>query len=377
MARPKTLPPGLSNRGKAYVYDWRDASGHHYQRKAGDTVEEAIAYKTRIDAELNAGVFVPGSRVRFDDYARQWIETHPLKEQTRERYRSILRAHVTPYFGALPLARITPPTCREWLHRQSRLGLADNSLRQHIAVLKSVMKSARADGHIAALPTDGLRVPRQVKRRPRVLTAREALSLVEATPPAWCCAVAVAVFGGLRLGEVLALTCDDVDLGAGVLHVAATLSEVNGRTPRMERETPKSDAGLREVPIVEPLADLLRRHVRDMPPGQDLLFVSATGGYVSKSNFYRDVWRPTRGAAGFATLHFHDLRHTAASLLLAYSGAQLSELKAILGHSQIAHTVDLYGHLLPGRLDAIRAQFGAALLDVMGASGSRPAIRGS
>jgi len=74
---------GLSRRGDTYVYDWRDASGHKFRRKAGNTIDEAIAFKTRIDAELNAGVFVPGSRITFAEYAAHWIETHPLKGQTR------------------------------------------------------------------------------------------------------------------------------------------------------------------------------------------------------------------------------------------------------------------------------------------------------
>ena len=85
MGRPRQLPPGLSRRGDSYVYNWRVASGQVFRRKAGTTIDEAISFKTRIDAELNAGVFVPGSRVTFAEYAAHWIETHPLKEQTRYR----------------------------------------------------------------------------------------------------------------------------------------------------------------------------------------------------------------------------------------------------------------------------------------------------
>ena len=64
MARPRTLPPGIRPRGKGYVYDWRDATGKTFSRKAGDTVHEAIAYKAKIDAELATGTFVAGRRRR-------------------------------------------------------------------------------------------------------------------------------------------------------------------------------------------------------------------------------------------------------------------------------------------------------------------------
>jgi len=69
---------------------------------------------------------------------------------------------------------------------------------------------------------------------------------------------------------------------------------------------------------------------------------------MNKINFYHDAWRATR-TAGRWDLAFHDLRRTAASLLLAHSGAELAELTFVLGQSQIAHAVDLYGHLVPGR----------------------------
>lgn len=91
------------------------------------------------------------------------------------------------------------------------------------------------------------------------------------------------------------------------------------------------------------------------------MFASPVGTWMSKSNFYRDAWKPTRTAVGREDLTFHDLRHTAASLLLAHSGAELAELKFVLGHSQIAHTVDLYGHLVPGRLEGLRTTFDAAV----------------
>jgi integrase len=368
MARPRTLPPGLSRRGKTLIYSWRDASGRTYCRKAGDTTEEALAFKATVDVQLADHSFSAGTRTTFADYAAHWVETHPLKSQTRRGYRSTLTAHLVPFFGPYQLAKITPALVRLWYRQQQTLGLANNTVREHVAILKSVLKTAQTDGHISYLPTGAVRVPRQERRRPTVLPLAEAWQVVSAAPEPWRALFATAVFTGLRLGEILALRRDDIDLDRRVLRVTGTMSEVAGRVPRLVREQPKSAAGIRDVPLIEPLAELMSDHVVGLPPAQQLLFATPAGRPLDRSAVYR-VWHPLRAAVGRPELRFHDLRHTAASLLLTFSGAQLLELKEIMGHSQIAHTVDLYGHLVPGRLDAIRESFGAALREAIIGSG--------
>lgn len=358
----RRLPPGIRRRGKTFTYTWRDARGRQFSRKAGDTLDEAIAYKTRIDAERLMCTFQASSRTTFGDYAAQWVEIAPLKPQTRQRYRSIVHTHLIPAFGPLALPKIHPQLVRAWLAEQTATDLAASSVRQHAAVLRSCLRAAQMDGHIAALPTTGLRLPRAARRRARVLSLPEALALVDAAPGPWRTAIATAVFTGLRLGELLALTRDDIDLQRSVLTVNATLTQVDHRTPRLRREPPKSEAGVRDVPLVPFVADRLAEHLAGLgPTEEDVVFVNGAGRFLDSHNFYRDCWHPTRLAAGYPKMVFHELRHTAASLLLAHANASIAELKVILGHSQIAHTVDIYGHLVPGRLDAIRDSFAAAL----------------
>jgi hypothetical protein len=167
MARPRSLPPGIRPRGNAFVYDWRDATGKTFRRKAGDTIDEAIAYKAKIDAELNSGTFVAGSKTTFAEYAAHWIETYQLKSQTRRGYRSTLHAHLVPFFGQYRLVKITPALVREWYAQQLTLGLANNTVREHVAVLKSILKTAQSDGHLPYLPTTGCasRASRSAGRR--------------------------------------------------------------------------------------------------------------------------------------------------------------------------------------------------------------------
>jgi len=362
MSPRRAMPPGIRGRGSVFTYTWRDASGRQFSRKAGDTLEQAEAFKRRIDDQLALGTYRPASTMTFGTYSSAWIETWPLKEQTRERYRGILRRELMPVFGGYPLAKIHPHQVRAWVHEQNAGPLSASSVRQHIAVLRSCLKAAQIDGHLGELPLLGVKMPRSYSRQPAVLTLTEAFAMIDAAPAAWQCAIATALFTGLRLGELLALTVEDVDLPGRRINVRATLTEVNARTPRLQREEPKSRAGIRQVPIVEALAAPLQDHLDALGPTEGgAVFASPVGTWMSKSNFYRDAWRPTRTAAGREDLTFHDLRHTAASLLLAHSGAELAELKFVLGHSQIAHTVDLYGHLVPGRLEGLRATFDAAV----------------
>ncbi len=260
MSPRRALPAGIRRRGAVFTYTWRDEAGRQYSRKAGDTLGEAEAFKRRTDEQLALGSFRPGSTTTFAAYARAWIEMAPLKAQTRYRYRSILRRELLPVFGPLPLVKISPYLVRSWVARQAAGPLSASSVRQHVAVLRSCLRAAQLDGHLETLPLLGVKLPRAYSRQPDVLTLGQALELVEAAPAAWGCAIATALFTGLRLGELLALTRADVDLPSRRLFVRATLTEVSGRRPRLQREEPKTRAGVRQVPIVEALAVRLQAH---------------------------------------------------------------------------------------------------------------------
>ncbi len=262
----RRLPPGIRCRGAVFTYTWRDHAGRQLSRKAGDTLEQAEAFKRRIDDQLALGEYRPASTTTFATYAADWIEVWPLKEQTRERYRGILRRELLAVFGPLPLAKIHPHMVRTWLAEHVAGPLSASSVRQHIAVLRSCLKGAQIDGHLESLPLLGVKMPRSHPRSPTVLTLGEAFAMIDAVPVDWQCAIATALFTGLRRGELLALTRDDIDLPGRRLSVRATLTEVNGRTPRLLREEPKSRAGYRQVPIVEALAVRLQAQLDTLWP---------------------------------------------------------------------------------------------------------------
>jgi hypothetical protein len=178
----RKLPAGIRGRGAVFTYTWRDHTGRQYSRKAGDTLAEAEAFKRRVDDQLALGDYRPTSTTTFATYAADWIDTWPLKDQTRARYRGILRRELLPVFGPLPLAKIHPHHVRSWVAGQVAGPLSASSVRQSIAVLRSCLKAAQIDGHLETLPLLGVKMPRSHSRQPTVLTLEEAFAMIAVAP---------------------------------------------------------------------------------------------------------------------------------------------------------------------------------------------------
>ncbi len=157
----------------------------------------------------------------------------------------------------------------------------------------------------------------------------------------------LAVTTGLRQGELLGLQWEDVDLAGAALHVRHTLHELNGRLWIGE---PKTRRARRQVDLPSIAVVALQDHRERMlieGHSDGLVFCDTQGGPLRKSNLLRRSFLPLLKRAGLPTIRFHDLRHTAATLLLA-QGVHPKIVQERLGHSQISLTLDTYSHVLPG-----------------------------
>jgi integrase len=165
-----------------------------------------------------------------------------------------------------------------------------------------------------------------------VLTIAQVYALADLIDQRYRALVLLGTFGSLRWGELAALRRRDIDLKAFTIRVERQLTETIGGGSVFG--PPKSDAGLRTVPLPGLIAADLDQHL-DLyaQDGEDgLVFTSPTGTPLRHSNFYRRVWLPTLKKAGMAGVHFHDLRH-AGNTFTADAGANLRELMARMGHS--------------------------------------------
>ncbi len=177
-----------------------------------------------------------------------------------------------------------------------------------------------------------------------------------------------AVTTGMRQGELLALRWSDVDLEGRAVRVRATLVETKSG---FEFAEPKSARSRRQISLTLVAATALRRHraaqiEERLRAGaawtdHDLVFASGVREPLDGSNILRRSFYPLLAGANLPHVRFHDLRHSAATLMLSH-GVPLKIVSEILGHSQISITADTYMHVTPG----MQREAAAALDNVFG-----------
>ncbi len=330
--------------------------------RAPDGSEVSRSFTRKLDAErwlqdelakLNRGLWIDPSagRVTFAEWADTWIAGLDIKPKSRAGYESLLRSRVLPAFGLVELRRITPALVREWITDMVDEGLSASRIRQSRQLLGAALGTAVNDGILGRNPVSGVKVPTARPRHQRFLDAEQVNALAEAADAiAGQTGLAIDILGwvGLRWGELVALKVSSVDPLRRRITVSEAATEVRGR---LVFGTPKSHR-TRTVVMPSWLAERIGQHLDGRKPG-DLVATAPHGGPLRASNFRRNVWTPAVDAAGIEPgLRMHDLRHTAASLMIS-SGASIKAVQRQLGHASAAMTLDLYGHLYDDDLDAL------------------------
>ncbi len=277
--------------------------------------------------------------------ARWWGSVAHLKAYTREGYESLLRVHVLPRFGVIPIGEIRPIDVREWVADLHAGGLSASRIRQAYYLLAQILRTAVESGFVSGTPCVGVKLPRMIRSEIRVLTAGEVRRLAEAIREPYPALVYLLAYGGLRWGEAAALRRERVDAGRSRIRVVQSMSELQrgfdfGPTKTYQSRTVVLPAFLSDL-----LAEHLEAHVAVDPDA--LVFTAPKGGPLRRTGFAQRCWRPALAAAGIEGVRVHDLRHTCASLLIA-AGANPKAVQAHLGHSTIQVTFDRYGHLFAG-----------------------------
>ena len=333
---------------------YRDPTGRerarNFTRKA-----DAERFLVQIESDKLRGQWVDpeAARIRLGDFAERWYaSTVPLKPKTRSGYRSLLDSRILPYMGDLQLRQVDPIVIREWVAELQEDGLSASRIRQARNVLHSVFNMAVEGSMVLRNPVAGVKTPPVVSPPRRYLTAEQVGILADAMESPYDLLVLVLAYSGIRFGEAAALRRTHCDLEGSRLHISESLAEVAGQLHFGTTKTHRQ----RTVVLPATIRERLRVHLNTPDPApDDLVFTSPQGGPLRYSNFRQRHWTTATEKAGLAGLEIHELRHTAASLMIN----QVADPKLIqsqLGHSSISITYDVYGHLFPDRLDELASQ---------------------
>ena len=308
--------------------------------------------KTRKD-----GLPIPVGTERVDAFLARWLDaTKPtVRPRTWQRYEQYVRLHATPALGPVRITNLGPHHLQALYSERLEAGFSPQTVVHLHRMLHRALSQAVRWGLVARNVTELVDPPRVPRKEMRALSPDEARRLLHAAQGNRFEALyTIAVTTGMREGELLALRWHDVDLDGRKLHVVGSLQNLPAEGWTIVE--PKTARSRRVVVFSEVGASALRRHramqaehrlrAGDEWIDNDLVFPNRFGKPMLPSNLLIRSFHPLLAKANLPRVRFHDLRHTAASLLLD-QGIHPKIVSEMLGHSSVGITLDLYSHVTP------------------------------
>ena len=307
--------------------------------------------------DLRRGMLVTGPNITVQEYMEQWLEEihkPTVKLSTHKNYQELLVNYIIPGLGRIKLQALTPQQVQAFYSKKLSDGLSPKSVNNIHGLLHKALSNAVKWNILPRNVCDAVTPPRVPRKEKTVLTIEQAYIFLRQIKNHRLEALfTMAIVTGMRCGELLALRWQDIDLGDCRLQVKRTVRYIKGYG-HIESE-PKTVKSRRQIRLPLFVVEVLLRHKvqqeeqRKESAGawveRDSVFATAKGNYIALTTLRRAL-NSILKKAGLPHLRFHDLRHSAATILLS-RGTHPKVVQEILGHSQIAMTLDVYSHVLP------------------------------
>lgn len=376
MARPHYQGGSLVVRGKKrkrYVLRWREDVV-----KSDGTIDriqraETIGFVSKIKRQealeiLQARVGSVGQQrhqpkvtMTLSEFVRaEWKPNAALalKKSSMRIYGFQLERHIFPALGSMPLRDINRGQIEACLSNMKRKGHATSTLRNIRATISTVLQTAVDHGFLAQNPAHGIRIREADTKKERRFYSPAEMRKLLAVLSEPC--RSVAVLTGMRIGEILALRWKRIDLLRGTLEVAENYS-------CGEFVTPKTRSSRRVIPISSALVGVLQKHRSEGKSSvpEDLVFQTSKGTPLNAKNLYNRDLAPACDQIEQPRVSWHSFRHTHATLLSEVGGS-LKTAQALLGHSDMETTLNVYTHTIPdSQKTAVERVAGVLFSDVL------------
>lgn len=323
--------------------------------KSGKDKKKLLDWLTEQRSKIKRGTFVTDNKIKLGDYLDRYMEDiakHNLRPRTYETHAGYIRNHIKPELGHIRLVSLRPDQVQAFYTKKLNEGLAKRTVEYMHAILHKTLDQALRWGLVARNVTDLVDPPRPKRKPPTIWSAEEIQTFLESVEghqyyPIYI----VAVYTGMRQGEILGIHKEDVDLERGVINVKNQLQPIKGKGLTVTRV--KSDKSQRPITLPETALNVLRQHLETVDKG--LIFTTSKGKPIWAQTLYHH-FKDTIEKLGLPDVNFHSLRHAHASLLLQ-AGTNPKVVQERLGHSSVLLTLDTYSHVVPSLQEEAAEKF--------------------
>lgn len=350
---------------------WSDKNGEKHRKKFAGNKKSAVKNKLEDFKRqlLIANGDIDNDDILFKEYADNWLKTilfHTLKPTSYTRKEVTLKYQVYPYIGDIPINRITHTDIQNMVNELANNGLSYSTIKKAYEAVSGCLLNYRIKTSTYFNPCEGVVLPNNTKtrshgiiffdERQRKLIIDEATRKYKNGRSVYRLgnAIIVLMYTGLRIGELLALTWDDIDFSNKIVSISknAVVAKVddNGEThyKLINQNSTKTKNGIRVIPLTERALCALKE-IYDITGSEKYVMCSSNGKQITPRNINRmfhSILKQTGISNNDKTsCGVHTLRHTFASMLFK-EGCDVKVVSEILGHNDTTITENIYIHLI-------------------------------
>ena len=351
-----------TTKGKEYTYyearyteGFDPGTGKQIQRSITGKTQKEVSQKLKAAlAAIDAGSYKAPCKMSVGEWLDTWVAEYlnNVKPLTQQNYAKQVSKHLKPALGATKLEALDAHTIQKFYNSLTASGLSPKTVKNIHGVLHSALQQAISNDYIRHNPTEACKLPKVVKPEIKPLEPDEIAKLLqEAKQDDYCNLFIVAMFTGMRQGELLGLPWECIDFTTGIITVKQQLQCIDGN---YFMETPKN--GKKRTILPAPIVlDALRKELQKQQAEKviagklwdnhfNLVFTDTLGKNLVRRTVVKHFKKIIQRAEISDDARFHDLRHSFAVTSL-YAGDDIKTVQTNLGHATAQFTLDTYGHV--------------------------------
>lgn len=343
-----------------YTVGRNPATGKQVRRSVyGKTQQEVRKKLTAITSDLDNGVFTEPSKLTFGNWLKIWLDEYcvSIKPRTKSLYENCIEYRIKPFLGSVKLQKLKPAMIQKFYNdalngkQDNKKAISPKTVKNLHGIVHKALQQAVEIGYIKLNPAAVCVLPKVQKAKINPMDEQQTKLFIKAIANEPLRRLfLVALFTGMREGEVIGLTWDNVDLKNGTIYITQQLQRHDGEYKLMPPKNSKS----RLIVPAPYIMDILKEEQTAQKENRlkagplwenknGFVFTNAIGGHYSQQYVHKKFKNVVQFIE-MPSLRFHDLRHTYAVAAIR-AGDDIKTVSENLGHASVAFTLDIYGHV--------------------------------